>query len=104
MAKFSDNDFIQAVRATEPKRGQMERVAEAVGCSQATVLKRLKKIAAESPEILTMRLEKAYDKQPGMSWSFGGAGVCVRKFYVAAMTDQTERDAQFVAGLKARTA
>ena len=83
--KYLDSDFMAAIRETQGTgRGQVARIAAAVGCSEATVRSRLRKLSAAGR--VTVQRQRTYDSQPNTSWMFGGAGVCVRNFLTASIT------------------
>jgi Mn-dependent DtxR family transcriptional regulator len=80
MARYNDNDFLTAIELTNPERGQLNKIADLVGCSANTASKRLRKLADNGKVEISKR--KTYDKQeflPG-NWYFGGAGSCVRRY------------------------
>ena len=95
--KYSSNSFRDAVKNTSPERGQIAKIAEIVGCSEATAIKRCRKLAEESDGEIEVDTRKAYDKQsdPYGQGLFGGAGACVRRFLVVSFTDKTLRLAQY---------
>ena len=87
--KFTDQQFLSAIRDTHPQRGQMEQITQIVGCSHTTVLKRIYKLAEEGK--VQVHKRRAYDPQPHRDgWGhslFGGAGVCIRRYLVAEIVE-----------------
>lgn len=87
MARFTDNDFLAAVELTLPARGQTQKIAALVGCSEGTASKRLAKLA----EAGTVEKKKrhSYDSQTGYGANlFGGAGACIRRYNTYRLTTE----------------
>ncbi len=80
MSKFSDRQFLDAVESTTPERGQIQKIAQRVGCAEGTTIKRLRKL--EEAGCVQVTKHTTYDRQefrPG-NWLFGGGGSCVRRY------------------------
>lgn len=94
--RFTDEAFIDAIGNTNPQRGQVSKIAALVGCSEATAIKRCRKLAATDGSQFEVVPRHTYDKQSD-GWGqglFGGAGVCIRRFLVIQFTDFDRRMAQ----------